>query len=124
MDFLEKVVVLAIHDAQLAQHGGLAGIRDEGLLDSALARPQNAEAYGVTDVYALAASLAFGVARNHPFLDGNKRTAWGCARTFLRLNGVRLVPDKVVAVEAMVQLAEGKLSEEGFAVWLKSQPSR
>jgi len=124
MDCLEKEVVLAIHDTQLAQYGGLAGLRDEGLLDSALARPQSAEAYGVTDVYALAASLAFGIARNHPFLDGNKCTAWGCARTLLRLNGVALVPDKVAAVETMVQLAEGRISEEAFAQWLAAQPQR
>lgn len=124
MEFLDRGVVLAIHDAQLSQHGGLAGLRDGGLLDSALARPQNAEAYGTTDIFALAASLAFGLARNHPFIDGNKRTAWGCARTFLKLNGIALLPDRAAAVEVMVQLAEGQLSEDDFARWLQSQPTR
>lgn len=124
MEFLDRGVVLAIHDEQLSQHGGLGGLRDGGLLDSALARPQNAEAYGQTDLFALAASLAFGLARNHPFIDGNKRTAWGCARTFLKLNGIALRPDRTAAVEAMVQLAEGQLSEDEFARWLQSQPTR
>lgn len=121
MEFLDKDVVLAIHDAQVARYGGLAGVRDMGLLESALARPQNAHAYGVDDVFALAASLAFSIARNHPFLDGNKRTSWASARTFLALNGVRRQPDRVLAVEATVQLAEGRLDEAGFAAWLKSQ---
>lgn len=121
MEFLDKDVVLAIHDAQLARYGGLAGVRDMGLLESALARPQNAHAYGLDDVFALAASLAFGIARNHPFLDGNKRTCWASARTFLALNGVRRQPDRIQAVERTVQLAEGSLSEEEFAAWLQSQ---
>lgn len=124
MEFLEKDVVLTIHDAQLGQHGGLGGVRDAGLLESALARPRNAHGYGVTDVYLLAASLAFGIARNHPFLDGNKRSAWACARTFLKLNSVALIPDRVAAVEMTVKLAESSLSEEAFAAWLKSQPTR
>lgn len=124
MEFLDPEVVLAIHDAQLALHGGLGGVRDHGLLDSALPRPRNAYGYGTEDVFALAASLAFGIARNHPFLDGNKRTAWGCARTFLKLNGVALIPDRVAAVEMMVKLAEGAVSEEDFALWLQAQPTR
>lgn len=123
MEFLEARVVLAIHDAQLAQHGGLAGVRDAGLLESELARPQHAHHYGVTDVHALAASLAYGIARNHPFLDGNKRTAWACARTFLKLNGTPMVPNRLVAVEVTVQLAQGHLSEADFAAWLQSQPT-
>ncbi len=118
MEFLDKAVLLVIHDTQLAQYGGLTGVRDMGLLDSALARPQNAHAYGTEDVFALAATLAFGIARNHPFLDGNKRTAWGAARTFLRLNGAAFKPDKAAAVEVMVQLAEGRISEDDFARWL------
>lgn len=121
MEFLDRDVVLAIHDAQLARYGGLGGVRDMGLLESALARPQNAHAYGVEDVCALAATLAFGIARNHPFLDGNKRTAWASARTFLALNSMRRQPDRAQAVEATVQLAEGRLGEDDFAAWLRSQ---
>lgn len=124
MEFLDKDVVLAIHDRQLAEHGGLGGIRDEGLLDSALARPQNRHAYGAEGLEALAAAYAFGIARNHPFLDGNKRTAWAVARTFMAMNGLRLTPDRVQAVENMVLLAEGLLDEAGFAAWLGSQPRR
>jgi len=124
VEFLEKAVVVAIHDAQISLYGGLSGVRDAGLLASALARPQNAAAYGEDDVFALAAKLAFGIARNHPFLDGNKRTAWGAARTFLRLNGVALRPDKIAAVETMVQLAEGQITEAAFAQWLAAQPLR
>lgn len=124
MEFLDKDVVLAIHDRQLAEHGGLAGIRDEGLLDSALARPQNRHAYGIERIEELAAAYAFGIARNHPFLDGNKRTAWAVARAFMALNGRRLIPDRVQSVENMVLLAEGLLDEAGFAAWLGSQPQR
>jgi death-on-curing protein len=123
MDFLDMDVVLALHDRQIADHGGLEGIRDEGLLESALARPQHRHAYGETDLYTLATAYAYGIARNHPFLDGNKRTAWGCARTFLRLNGVSLMPDRAQAVEIMVLLAEGRVDEAGFAEWLRRQPA-
>lgn len=124
MEFLDKDVVLAIHDRQLAEHGGLAGMRDEGLLDSAMARPQNRHAYGAEGLEELAAAYAYGIARNHPFLDGNKRTAWAVARTFLAMNGQRLIPDRVQAVENMVLLAEGLLDEAGFAAWLSQQPRR
>ncbi|MDH4457421.1 MAG: type II toxin-antitoxin system death-on-curing family toxin [Nevskia sp.] len=124
MEFLDKDVVLAIHDRQLAEHGGLGGIRDEALLDSALARPQNRHAYDAEVLVALAASYAFGIARNHPFLDGNNRTAWAVARTFMAMNGLRLIPSRAQAVENMVLLAEGLLDEAGFAAWLGSQPRR
>ena len=92
MDFIwiETSVVRAIHDAQLAEHGGLAGVRDEGLLESALARPQNLLAYGMPDVADCAAAYGFGIARNHPFSDGNKRTAFVCTELFLALNGYGL----------------------------------
>jgi death-on-curing protein len=116
-------VVLAIHDRQLAEHGGIAGVRDDGLLDSALARPQNKRAYGVDDLHQLAAAYAFEIARNHPFLDGNKRSAWVAARTFLMLNGVLLKPDRAESVEQMVRLAEGALDEAAFAAWLRLQPT-
>lgn len=124
MEFLDRDVVLAIHDRQLAEHGGLAGVRDEGLLDSALARPQNRYAYGIERIEDLAAAYAFGIARNHPFLDGNKRTAWAVARAFMAVNGRRLIPDRVQSVENMVLLAEGQLDEAGFAAWLGGQPVR
>src|SRR3989304_7695701 len=90
--WLEKALVLAIHDRQIAEHGGSAGVRDEGLLEPALARPQQLHAYGdpAPDLARLAASLASGLARNHPFVDGNKRTAAVACETFLELNGARL----------------------------------
>lgn len=124
MEFLDKDVVLAIHDRQLAEHGGLAGMRDEGLLDSALARPQNRHALGAISLEELATAYSDGIARNHPFLDGNQRTAWAAARTFMAINGQRLLPDRVQAVENMVLLAKGLLDEAGFATWLASQPRR
>lgn len=123
MEFLELATVKAIHDQQVGAYGGLSGLRDEGLLESALARPVNRHAYGESDVFMLAATLAFGIARNHPFLDANKRTAWACARTFLRLNGKSFNPDRAEAVTTMVQLAEGALSEEAFATWLRDAAS-
>jgi len=124
MEFLDKDVVLAIHDRQLAEHGGLVGMRDEGLLDSAMARPQNRHAYGTGGLEERAAAYAYGIARNHPFLDGSKRTAWAVARTFLAMNGQRLIPDRVQAVENMMLLADGLLDEAGFAAWLSQQPRR
>ena len=124
MELIDKDVVLAIHDRQLAEHGGLAGIRDDGLLDSALARPQNRHADGIERIEDLAAAYAFGIARDHPFRDGNKRTAWAVARAFMTLNGRRLIPDRVQSVDNMVLLAEGRLDEAGFAGWLGSQPVR
>ena len=84
--WIGEAIALAIHDEQLAQHGGGSGIRDAGLLASVLAKPQQIAAYGEPDVFDLAAAYAFGVARNHPFIDGNKRTAWVLARLFLRLH--------------------------------------
>ena len=124
MKFLDREVVLAIHDRQLAEHGGLAGVRDPGLLDSALARPRNRQAYGADDPFELAAALAYGIARNLPFIDCNKRTVWTVARTFLAINGHRLQPERSEAVERMVALAEGQLDEAGFAAWLAAQPAR
>src|SRR4051812_28810146 len=96
--WLAKADALAIHDRQLAEHGGGSGVRDDGMLESALARPVNRWSYGDEDPASLAAAYAFGIARNHPFVDGNKRTAWVLARSFLMLNGYELVfeaPDAV-----------------------------
>jgi death-on-curing protein len=123
MIWLEKALALAIHDRQLAEHGGTGGVRDEGLLDSALARPQQLHAYGdpAPDLPDLAAALAFGLARNHPFLDGNKRTAAVACETFLELNGATLDADDVELYPLYLALAEGKLSERDFAAWLRGR---
>lgn len=121
--WLEKDVVLAIHDRQLAEHGGTAGVRDEGLLESALARPQQLHAYGdpAPDLADLAAALAYGLARNHPFLDGNKRTAAACCETFVELNGAVLEAEDLELFPQYLALAEGKLSEPDFAAWLRGR---
>ena len=121
--WLTKALVLAIHDRQLAEHGGSAGVRDEGLLESALARPQQLHAYGdpAPDLADLAAALACGLARNHPFVDGNKRTAHVAYRTFLALNGAELVATDEEKFVAMIALAEGKLAERDFAAWMRER---
>lgn len=116
-------VALAVHDRQLAEHGGGAGVRDQGMLESALARPINAWSYGADDPAALAAAYAFGVARNHPFVDGNKRTAWVLARLFLALNGHALRFEAADAIAAMLALAAGELSEEELADWFREHLS-
>ena len=123
MDFLDKDVVLAIHDRQIADHGGLEGVRDDGLLESALARPRHRHAYGEEDVHELAAAYAYGIARNPPFLDGNKRTALQTTLLFLRMNGGRMPAPTPHLVEIMVLLAEGRVDEAGFAEWLRRQPA-
>lgn len=117
--WLTRDVVLAIHEEQLAEHGGGEGVRDLGLMESALARPQNLAAYGEPDIPALAAALGFGLARNHPFVDGNKRTAYVAVETFLVLNGLDLVAGDAECVVVMLDLAAGELPEEGFAAWLR-----
>lgn len=121
--WISKTLAVAIHDRQLTEHGGSSGVRDEGLLDSALARAQQLYAHGEpAPVLAdLAASLAFGLARNHPFIDGNKRTAHVCYRVFLRLNGGELIANDEEKYAAMIGLAEGSLSEAEFAQWLRER---
>lgn len=114
-------VALAVHDRQLAEHGGGTGVRDAGLLVSALARPQNQWACGVDDICALAAAYAFGIARNHPFIDGNKRTAWVLARLFLALNAVTILFDATDAIRTVLALAAGDLSEEELADWFRTR---
>lgn len=116
-----KPLALAIHDRQLAEHGGICGVRDEKLLESALGRPQQCFAYGdpTPDLAALAASLAFGLARNHPFVDGNKRTAHVCYRVFLALNGIDVEANDEEKYLTTLALAEGKLTEADFAQWLR-----
>ena len=112
-------VALALHDRQLAEHGGPSGLRDPGALASALARPVNRWAYGKDDLCALAAAYAFGIARNHPFTDGNKRTAWVMARLFLRKNELGLAFTEREAIATILALAAGDLSEDELADWFR-----
>ena len=120
--WIEKPLALAIHDRQLSEHGGGTGVRDAALLDSALARPQQLFAYGdpPPDLAALAASLAYGIARNHPFVDGNKRTAAVACETFIRLNSSALQADDLELYPVYIALAEGSLTEEELAAWLRA----
>ena len=111
--------VLAIHDQQIAEHGGPAGMRDQSLLLSALARPRNLAAYGKPDISGLAAAYAVGIARNHAFLDGNKRTAWVVAEVFLLKNGYELVAGDREGVEVMLAVADGSMSEPKLAAWFR-----
>jgi death-on-curing protein len=113
-------VILAIHDEQLAEHGGATGVRDKGMLESALGRPLNQAAYGEPDAAALAAAYAFGIARNHPFADGNKRTAYVAMELFLDLNGFELTASDGDAVLTMLRLAAGEVEEEQFADWIRA----
>jgi death-on-curing protein len=113
-------VVYAIHEAQLAEHGGIAGLRDEGLLSSALARPRNLAAYADdVDAAMLAAAYAFGIARNHAFLDGNKRTAFVVMELFLDLNGWILNAEDAECISTTLALAAGDLGEKALASWLR-----
>lgn len=119
--WIEKPLVLAIHDRQISEHGGMPGVRDEGLLDSALARPQQLHAYTdpAPDLAALAASLAFGLARNHPFSDGNKRTAAVACEVFIVLNNAVLLADDIALYPQYIALAEGTLPEAELGAWLR-----
>lgn len=119
--WLDVEIALAVHDRQLAEHGGPSGVRDADMLDSALARPLNRWSYGDADLAALAAAYAFGIARNHPFVDGNKRTAWVLARLFLALNGAELRFTPEDAIRAMVALAGGEVGEEELAEWFRGR---
>ena len=114
-------VALAAHLEQIAEHGGAEGVRDAGLLDSAMARPRNLADYGAPDAAALAAAYAFGIARNHPFTDGNKRTAAVVSETFLGLNGYRLTASDAELVVAFVALAAGELAEDELADWFRQR---
>ena len=119
--WLDVAIALAVHDRQLAEHGGGSGVRDIALLESALARPINRWAYGDEDPAMLAAAYAFGIARNHAFIDGNKRTAWVLARLFLDLNGHRLAFTTDDAIAAMLALASGDLTEDELGDWFRSR---
>jgi death-on-curing protein len=118
--WLAARVVVAIHEIQLAEHGGPAGIRDPGLLDGALARPLNRAGYGEPDITELAALYALSIIRNHPFVDGNKRTGFAAMVTFLALNGVGFDPPEVEATITILRLADGELADETFVIWVRS----
>ncbi len=118
--WIDKRVLLLLHGESLAEHGGLPGLRDEGLLDSALARPLNLAAYGQPDFADLAAAYGCGLAQNHPFADGNKRAAFLAVGLFLAINGFRLQATQLEATQAMFALAAGELEEAVFAAWLRA----
>ncbi len=118
--WINRQALVLLHDESLAIHGGASGLRDEGMFESALARPGNLAAYGSPDVFECAAAYAFGLAKNHPFIDGNKRTAFLAAGVFLRINGYRLTVSQIEAVDAVLALAAGDLSESAFAAWLRA----
>lgn len=117
--WIDADILLTAHDEQLAEHGGASGIRDKGLFESALARPQNLVAYGDPDAAALAASYAYGLAKNHAFVDGNKRTALVALEYFLALNGFDLAADDSQCVLVMLSVASGAFSEEELAGWIR-----
>jgi death-on-curing protein len=118
-NWITKDQTIRMHAEQLAAFGGPAGLRDEGMLESALGRPQNKWAFGETDYAVLAAAYAFGIARNHPFVDGNKRAAFLVMMTFLRRNGVDFTPKPAEATVAIMGLAAGEIEEEGLARWIR-----
>jgi death-on-curing protein len=117
--WLDEREVRAMHLELIAEHGGTAGIRDEGLLASALARPQNLAAYGSPTLYELAASYAYGLCKNHAFVDGNKRIAFAAMAVFLEINGYELFAPQIEAYESMLAMAAGEMTESKFASWLK-----
>ena len=122
--WIDKQALLLLHNESIAEHGGLSGLRDEGLLDSALARPLNLKAYNPdADVAALAAAYGVGLARNHPFADGNKRAAFLSVGLFLALNGWRLVATPLEATQIMLGAASGELEEDAFAAWIRDHLS-
>lgn len=119
--WLRREFILAAHNAQITEHGGSAGIRDEGLLDSALARPENLAHYEPdSDVPALAAAYLFGIAKNHPFVDGNKRVAYAAAESFLIINGFESSVGQLEKYEVVIRVASGDLDELGAAEWLRN----
>jgi death on curing protein len=122
-EFLERDVVLFLHDQALREYGGIHGVKDEGLLDSALGRPLNKLAYADPpgpDLFDLAAAYAFGLASNHAFNDGNKRTAWGCCVLFLKVNGCGVQVTTPDAVKQVIALVERRVDEAAFAGWLRA----
>jgi death-on-curing protein len=123
-NWVDKQVLMMLHDESLAEHGGLSGLRDEGLLDSALARPQNLAAYGKPNVADLAASYTVGLAKNHPFVDGNKRAAFLAMGMFLYGNGYRLTAPQADATVTMLAVAAGEIDEEELAAWVRTNSTK
>ena len=117
--WVQKNVVLALHDALLSEQGGQRGIRDEGLLDSALARPEQLLSYGDPNLFSLATAYINGILRNHPFIDGNKRTGFMTGYVFLTRNGKQLIAPEAEATQAIIDLASRKMTEEEFTKWLE-----
>jgi death on curing protein len=122
--WIDKQALLLLHGESLAEHGGAAGLRDEGLLDSALARAQNLAAYGEPDSAELAAAYGFGLAKNHAFVDGNKRAAFLAVGLFLALNGYRLTATQADATLTMLALAASEIDEASFARWIRERGAR
>lgn len=122
--WLSRQAVEIVHDEQLREHGGLPGIKDENALEAALARPINKKAYERPDVFELAAAYLFGITRNHPFSDGNKRTGWLAAYAFLRLHAYQLEASNAEAVVFVLSVAAGEISEENVAAFLRDRSKR
>jgi len=123
--WLTRQIIVAIHDEQLAIHGGASGLRDEGMLESALDRPRNRWAYESAGLAELAAAYAFGIARNHPFIDGNKRTSLLALYTFLGVNGIDFDVPEAEAAAMILSLAAGEVDEGGLTRWIKDNwPSK
>jgi death on curing protein len=122
--WIDAAVITAVHEAQLAEHGGIVGTRDAGLLESALARSQQLAHYGEPDAAALAAAYGYGISRNHPYLDGNKRTAFVAVELFLALNGFEFVANDADCVMTMLKVAAGEISEEAFAEWIRANTEK
>lgn len=118
--WIDPAVLDAVHGEQLAEHGGMAGLRDVNGLASALARPENLAAHGQPDVADLAASYGYGLARNHPFINGNKRTAFVAVELFLALNGRELLAPDADGVMAMLSVAAGEMEEAAFSAWIRA----
>ena len=122
--WINRAVLIAVHDMQLAEHGGGAGLRDNNLLESAMAKPQNLAVYGTPDAATLAAAYGYGISRNHAFVDGNKRTGLVAAELFLGLNGWQLLVTDSDCVLTMLAVASGDITEEEFAAWIRTHISK
>lgn len=118
--WIDTAVLLAVHDEQLTEHGGISGIRDTGMFESAIDRAKNLAAYGEPDAAQLAAAYGYGLAKNHPFLDGNKRTAFVAVELFLALNGYDLQASDADCILTMLSVAAGDIDEQTFADWIRS----
>lgn len=118
--WLETEAILRLHLEQLDEHGGGLGVRDEGLLDSAMSRARNRYVYGETDVVVLAAAYASGIVGNHPFIDGNKRTGFIAMALFLEVNGLTVTAEEADVVLTMLALAAGAIDDDAFAAWLRA----